>query len=73
MFNLAHVILKNPNDKVKVRAPHSWTWILLHHPSCLIVLRCPPHAALHMLIDEVMSGMSAAVCSCSGQVRGGES
>ena len=23
MFNLAHVILKNPNDKVKVRTPHS--------------------------------------------------
>ena len=35
MFNLAHVILKNPNDKVKVRTPHSWTCLFLYSPFIL--------------------------------------
>ena len=44
MFNLAHVILKNPNDKVKVRSRQSGT--------CLFVYLSPILSDCHLVLPH---------------------
>ena len=66
MFNLAHVILKNPNDKVKVRSPQTQTCLFLLLTFHLASLS---NNASTCCLTQGTSSMSATACLCCMHVK----